>query len=169
MECASLDGKVCLRGGNKTCQAWVKEFTSGKVRPKPLTCGAAHKAVYGITGYDTPGHWCRALQPFYRDPSTYCSKHHKTLSVSLGGCGADAGCDRSQVRAWNMTRGDTFTSNGVITRNGVSSTIASLEGTPVPGSGTVEPYYDISAYLMNRCKSKGPLFVMTASFEDPGE
>jgi len=25
---------------------------------KPLVCGSAHEKIYGVTGYDTAGHWC---------------------------------------------------------------------------------------------------------------
>ncbi|KDO19413.1 TKL protein kinase [Saprolegnia parasitica CBS 223.65] len=50
MRCGSLDGRSCN---------WVK--TSSKCDSSPsdaLTCGAMHKTLYGITGYDDPSHWC---------------------------------------------------------------------------------------------------------------
>lgn len=162
MECASLDGKACLRGrGTTSCQAWVKELTSGKAQAKPLTCGPAHKAVHGITGYDTPGHWCSALLAFYQAPSTYCTKYNKSLNVQLAGCGISADCDP----------------NGIIP--GVFEIVKTADGKeiqlPVKGSeitpekGGQEGTYSLSAYLMNRCKTKSPLFLMTTSFWDPGE
>jgi hypothetical protein len=57
--CAAFDGVNCYSTYNKndatTLQADIK---SGKTKVQPLTCGSDHKAKYGITGYDTPGHWC---------------------------------------------------------------------------------------------------------------
>ncbi|EQC28268.1 TKL protein kinase [Saprolegnia diclina VS20] len=50
VECGSLDGRSCN---------WVK--TSSKCDSSPsdaLACGAMHKKLYGITGYDDPSHWC---------------------------------------------------------------------------------------------------------------
>jgi hypothetical protein len=158
VECASLDGKVCLRGGVKTCQAWVKELTSGKVQPKPLTCGAAHKAAYGITGYDTPGHWCYALKAFYDAPATYCNKVNKTFNVTIAGCGPKVECSPSAiVRGVKINDGEEMSGN--------IADYAPEEG----GTSVIEPNYDISVYFMNRCKSKSPLFVMMSIFFDPGE
>jgi hypothetical protein len=48
--CASYDGRNCLWG--KT----VAEIDFAKVRP--LVCGAAHRKLYGVTGFEDPNHWC---------------------------------------------------------------------------------------------------------------
>jgi hypothetical protein len=48
--CASYDGANCL---------WGK--TMGEVdfaRVKPLVCGAQHRQLYGVTGFEDPKHWC---------------------------------------------------------------------------------------------------------------
>ena len=48
--CASYDGKTCLWGQ-----------TMGNIdfaRVKPLVCGAAHRQLYGVTGFEDPNHWC---------------------------------------------------------------------------------------------------------------
>jgi len=53
--CASYDGKTCL---------WGKAMGDiDLTRVKPLVCGAAHRALYGVTGFEDPNHWCnRALR-----------------------------------------------------------------------------------------------------------
>lgn len=89
-ECASVNGKTCLRniGAAKTCQAMAALLNPGPSvnRPspavitervtaeagvpvlKPLTCGAAHAAVWpGVTGYTTPGHWCLTSRDWLQD------------------------------------------------------------------------------------------------------
>ena len=48
--CASYDGRNCLWG--KT----MAEIDFAKV--KPLVCGAAHRKLYGVTGFEDPNHWC---------------------------------------------------------------------------------------------------------------
>jgi len=48
--CASYDGRSCLWG--KT----MAEIDFAKVRP--LVCGAAHRRLYGVTGFEDPNHWC---------------------------------------------------------------------------------------------------------------
>jgi|GEM_PF-3065538 len=48
--CASYDGRGCLWG-----------VAYGQVdfnRVRPLVCGQAHRALYQVTGYEDPGHWC---------------------------------------------------------------------------------------------------------------
>lgn len=50
VECQSTDGKNCQWG---KCPNTTPDSNNN-----PLVCGAMHKALYGITGYDTPGHWC---------------------------------------------------------------------------------------------------------------
>jgi hypothetical protein len=48
--CASYDGASCLWG--KT----MGEIDFAKV--KPLACGAQHRRLYGVTGFEDPNHWC---------------------------------------------------------------------------------------------------------------
>jgi hypothetical protein len=48
--CASYDGGGCLWG-----------LTYDQIdfkRVRPLVCGAAHRAKWGVTGYEDPKHWC---------------------------------------------------------------------------------------------------------------
>jgi len=48
--CASYDGRDCLWGLNQS----QIDFN----RLHPLICGANHRAVWGVTGYEDPKHWC---------------------------------------------------------------------------------------------------------------
>jgi hypothetical protein len=48
--CASYNGGGCLWGVN----ADQVDYT----RLVPLVCGEAHRARWGVTGYDDPKHWC---------------------------------------------------------------------------------------------------------------
>jgi hypothetical protein len=48
--CASYDGQNCLWGQNKSQIQFA--------RLHPLVCGANHRAVWGVTGYENPRHWC---------------------------------------------------------------------------------------------------------------
>ena len=47
LSCYSRDGATCAN---------ATPFDN----KRQLVCGDKHKALYGITGYDTPGHWCNA-------------------------------------------------------------------------------------------------------------
>ena len=49
-ECASYDGKSCLWGQS----IGDIDFT----RVTPLVCGAGHRELYGVTGFEDPNHWC---------------------------------------------------------------------------------------------------------------
>lgn len=48
--CASYDGGNCLWGQK------IGDIDFAKV--KPLVCGAAHRTLYGVTGFEDPKHWC---------------------------------------------------------------------------------------------------------------
>lgn len=50
VECQSTDGRNCMWGRCPNL--------SDPTPSNPLVCGAMHQSLYGITGYDTPGHWC---------------------------------------------------------------------------------------------------------------
>ena len=52
VQCASFDGMSCAWG--QTAQ----NATQQDAQLRPLACGSAHAAIYGITGYDTSNHWC---------------------------------------------------------------------------------------------------------------
>lgn len=48
--CASYDGRNCLWGLS------MREIDFSRV--KPLICGAQHRNVHGVTGFEDPKHWC---------------------------------------------------------------------------------------------------------------
>ena len=48
--CASYDGSSCLWGTK------MADIDFSKV--KPLVCGAQHRRLYGVTGFEDPKHWC---------------------------------------------------------------------------------------------------------------
>jgi hypothetical protein len=48
--CASYDGRNCLWGKS------MGDIDFGWVRP--LVCGAGHRKLYGVTGFENPQHWC---------------------------------------------------------------------------------------------------------------
>ena len=48
--CASYDAASCLWGSK------LADIDFSKV--KPLVCGAAHRRLYGVTGFEDPRHWC---------------------------------------------------------------------------------------------------------------
>jgi hypothetical protein len=48
--CATYDGRNCLWGKTQD----DIDFS----RVKPLVCGAEHRTVWGVTGYEDPNHWC---------------------------------------------------------------------------------------------------------------
>jgi len=48
--CASYDGRNCLWGQS------IRDIDFGRVRP--LVCGAGHRKLYGVTGFEDPNHWC---------------------------------------------------------------------------------------------------------------
>lgn len=50
--CYSRDGVNCLNGVARTHPI------------VPLVCGEGHRAIWGITGYDSPGHWCNQAPRF---------------------------------------------------------------------------------------------------------
>jgi hypothetical protein len=48
--CASYDAANCLWGQT------MDQIDFSRVRP--LVCGAAHRKLYGVTGFEDPNHWC---------------------------------------------------------------------------------------------------------------
>ncbi len=57
ISCLAENGKDCVWGG---CAEKLKQYAlpENAARINPLVCGTAHAQYYGITGYDTQGHWC---------------------------------------------------------------------------------------------------------------
>merc|ERR1712038_779001 len=51
LECASSDGRSCI---------WMRTLDEcERLSPtRSLACGADHKKYWGMSGYDTAGHWC---------------------------------------------------------------------------------------------------------------
>jgi hypothetical protein len=49
--CASYNGSQCLRGLTS-----INEVAFDRLRP--LVCGEAHRAKWGVTGYEDRKHWC---------------------------------------------------------------------------------------------------------------
>lgn len=60
IQCMSDTGGNCMwRGNMEECNQLVESRPSNLI---PVECGAKHAAVWGITGYDTPEHWCQEAQ-----------------------------------------------------------------------------------------------------------
>jgi len=59
--CASYDGNGCLWGQT------YDDIDFSKL--KPLECGDMHKALWGVTGYDDPKHWCSVAKVVKGNPS----------------------------------------------------------------------------------------------------
>lgn len=56
VECMASDSKNCAR---QTDMLACNKVAETPISPlNPLACGEMHKKIYGVTGYDTPGHWC---------------------------------------------------------------------------------------------------------------
>ncbi|OQR94973.1 hypothetical protein ACHHYP_00785 [Achlya hypogyna] len=52
--CGSIDGIHC---------AWVNQMNDCQRNPtRELSCGAMHKAIHGVTGYEMPGGWCNRVR-----------------------------------------------------------------------------------------------------------
>ena len=58
VECLSLNGKDCLWNQARTPQDCFDLMLKYEGKIQPLTCGIAHKAIYGIEGYGKADHWC---------------------------------------------------------------------------------------------------------------
>lgn len=56
VECMTLDGANCqFHASSVECAATA---ANPPTTAKGLACGEDHKALYGVTGYDDPLHWC---------------------------------------------------------------------------------------------------------------
>jgi hypothetical protein len=58
------------------------------IAAKPLRCGADHKRAWGITGWDTPGHWCHRASDRLQDsqPGGLGYRGVVAISVLLSAC-----------------------------------------------------------------------------------
>jgi len=56
-ECLATDGANCL-WNTVSCTSIQNYDASSISNINPLTCGQYHNSKYGITGYNTPTHWC---------------------------------------------------------------------------------------------------------------
>ena len=72
--CASYDGAKCLWGKK------MGEIDFSKVRP--LACGAEHRRLYGVTGFEDPKHWCNLAM---RDRTTQTPPATPTPPVPAAG------------------------------------------------------------------------------------
>jgi hypothetical protein len=65
--CATYDGRNCLWGQS------IGNIDFSRV--KPLACGAQHRQLYGVTGFEDPKHWCNlALKSSTASPAPSTSK-----------------------------------------------------------------------------------------------
>jgi hypothetical protein len=94
--CASYDARNCLWGQS------IGEIDFSKV--KPLVCGAAHRTLYGVTGFEDPKHWCNLAQrQASTQPAPATPKHpaggHRMSDWS--GWGRAAGIEYRYRVAWD--------------------------------------------------------------------
>lgn len=59
IECFSTDATNCLWSTKQVCEIVRDAASHDDLHVRPLICGVQHSSIYGITGYDTPGHWCQ--------------------------------------------------------------------------------------------------------------
>jgi hypothetical protein len=77
VQCMSLDGTNCLAG--TACATTLN--TTDPTKIVPITCGEAFRKLWGITGYDTPDHWCAKALAFFDSNFHSYSENPFTLSV----------------------------------------------------------------------------------------
>jgi hypothetical protein len=68
-QCASWDGRACIRGRHGCSQLASFLRENGTVQLAPLTCGPAHAVAWPAigTGYGTSGHWCVVAREALQD------------------------------------------------------------------------------------------------------
>jgi len=94
--CASYDGRTCLWG-----QA-MAEIDFSRVRP--LACGAAHRNVYGVTGFEDPQHWCNIalrVRTAQASPGTSPSRAGGYRMTEWSGWGRAQGVDYRYRVGWD--------------------------------------------------------------------
>ena len=77
--CLSHDGANCAWSAVYSSTDCLKYFNAGAV--KPLVCGAAHQALYGITGYDDPNHWCYQGRNYFK--RWHCSDEGTNIGTGV--------------------------------------------------------------------------------------
>lgn len=80
-ECMSVNAKDCLVAHPRSCQN-IRASPPRKLRP--LSCGDAHRKVWGMTGYEGAGHWCNTFRNIYLDNARAVlvnTRTHKTLAT----------------------------------------------------------------------------------------
>lgn len=99
--CASYDGANCLWGQS------MREIDFSRVRP--LVCGAAHRQLYGVTGFEDPNHWCnlalreRTTQPPPATPPPPAASAYRVTGWS--GWSRAAGVEYRYRVGWNPATG----------------------------------------------------------------
>ena len=94
--CASYDGSNCLWGQS------IRDIDFARVRP--LVCGAAHRKLYGVTGFEDPKHWCnlalrdRTTQPA---PATQSPPAGGDRTTDWSGWGRAAGVEYRYRVKWD--------------------------------------------------------------------
>jgi hypothetical protein len=68
VECGSNNNRDCVPYG-AACKSTIDSWnsTNPPATMMPLACGCDHNALYGITGYDYDGHWCKTKAKEYND------------------------------------------------------------------------------------------------------
>jgi hypothetical protein len=86
-ECASADSRKCSRAPVGTsCGAWVAQLNAAAAdavsgaAAQPLRCGEDHQRAWGITGFDTPGHWCNLASDYFRQSGGWGAGYGNYLS-----------------------------------------------------------------------------------------
>jgi hypothetical protein len=64
IECFSTNARDCA-WGITTLDQCKQTIADNIENLKPLVCGAPHQAIYSITGYDDPDHWCSQGRVYY--------------------------------------------------------------------------------------------------------
>jgi hypothetical protein len=81
IQCLATDSKNCLWDySQQACSNRISQWSNNA---SPLVCGANYRALYNVTGYDQPTHWCSLgrdlLQP---TPATTAKPTNATLSTT---------------------------------------------------------------------------------------
>jgi hypothetical protein len=92
--CASYDGQNCLWGQS------IGDIDFGKVRP--LACGAPHRKLYGVTGFEDPSHWCNLAKRGAGAPAAVTPRPAAAYRMTnWSGWGRAAGVDYRYRVGWD--------------------------------------------------------------------
>ena len=98
--CASYDGRSCLWGQS------IRDIDFSRV--KPLVCGAGHRALYGVTGFEDPKHWCNlalTARPAQTAPVTPAQPASGQRTTDWSGWGRAAGVEYRYRVEWDPANG----------------------------------------------------------------